>query len=50
MPGDQIRYELKVLRLKSNVCRMWGEAFVEGTLAAEAEILSAMTRQTAAGA
>src|SRR4030095_3833052 len=23
VPGDQIRYELKVLRLKSFVCRMW---------------------------
>ena len=43
VPGDQIRYELKVLRLKSQVCRMWGEAFVDGRLAAEAEILSAMS-------
>jgi len=43
VPGDQIRYELKVLRLKATVCRMWGEAYVEGQLAAEAEILSAMT-------
>jgi 3-hydroxyacyl-[acyl-carrier-protein] dehydratase len=42
VPGDQIRYELKVLRLRSQVCRMWGEAFVDGQLAAEAEILSAM--------
>ena len=45
VPGDQIRYELKVLRLKSSVCRMWGEAYVDGQLAAEAEILSAMTIQ-----
>ena len=43
VPGDQIRYELKVLRLKAFVCRMWGEAYVDGQLAAEAEILSAMT-------
>lgn len=42
VPGDQIRYELKVLRLKAQVCRMWGEAWVDGKLAAEAEILSAM--------
>ena len=47
VPGDQIRYELKVLRLKSFVCRMWGEAYVDGQLAAEAEILSAMTIQPA---
>jgi len=43
VPGDQLRFELKVLRLKSQVCRMWGEATVDGQLAAEAEILSAMT-------
>ena len=45
VPGDQIRYELRVLRLKSFVCRMWAEAYVDGQLAAEAEILSAMTIQ-----
>ncbi len=43
VPGDQIRYELTVLRLRSQVCRMRGEARVDGDLAAEAEILSAMT-------
>ncbi len=43
VPGDQIRYELKVLRLRRQVCRMRGEAFVDGRLAAEAEILSAMS-------
>ena len=50
VPGDQIRYELKVLRLKSQVCRMWGDAYVDGQLAAEAEILSAMTIQPSAPA
>lgn len=43
VPGDQIRYELKVLRLKSHVCRMEGKAYVDGVLAAEAEILSVMS-------
>ncbi|MGH9868395.1 MAG: 3-hydroxyacyl-ACP dehydratase FabZ [Candidatus Polarisedimenticolia bacterium] len=47
VPGDQIRFELKVLRLKPQVCRMWGEARVDGQLAAEAEILSAMTTRPA---
>ncbi len=42
-PGDQIRYELRVLKLRSQVCRMRGEAFVEGQPTAEAEILSAMS-------
>ncbi|HKY33364.1 MAG TPA: 3-hydroxyacyl-ACP dehydratase FabZ [Candidatus Polarisedimenticolia bacterium] len=43
VPGDQLRYELKVLRLRPQACRMWGEAYVEGQLAAEAEILSALS-------
>jgi beta-hydroxyacyl-ACP dehydratase FabZ len=47
VPGDQIRFELKVLRLKPQVCRMWGEARVDGQLVAEAEILSAMTARPA---
>lgn len=42
VPGDQIRYQLEVLRLKKQVCKMRGEAFVDGKLVAEAEILSAM--------
>ena len=42
VPGDQIRFELKVLKLKSRTCLMKGEAYVEGQLAAEAEILSAL--------
>ncbi len=42
VPGDQIRYELEVLRLKRQVCKMRGKAFVDGKLVAEAEILSAM--------
>jgi len=50
VPGDQIRYELTVLKLKSRTCRMRGEAFVEGRLAAEAEILSAMVDIGAKGA
>jgi beta-hydroxyacyl-ACP dehydratase FabZ len=45
VPGDQIRYELKVLKLKSRTCRMKGEAYVEGQLAAEAEILSALVEK-----
>lgn len=42
VPGDQIRYELEVLKLKASVCKMRGRALVDGHLAAEAEILSAM--------
>jgi beta-hydroxyacyl-ACP dehydratase FabZ len=49
VPGDQIRFELKVLKLKSRVCKMRGEAFVEGKLAAEAEILSALVDMPSRG-
>jgi beta-hydroxyacyl-ACP dehydratase FabZ len=42
VPGDQIRFELEVLRRKATTCKLQGKAFVEGALAAEAVILSAM--------
>ncbi len=42
-PGDQLRFELEVLQLRGAVCRMKGEARVEGQLACEAE-MSAMLR------
>jgi len=39
-PGDQLRFELKLLRLKRRICKMSGKAFVDGKLVAEAELLS----------
>jgi beta-hydroxyacyl-ACP dehydratase FabZ len=42
VPGDQLRFELEVLKLRSKTCKMRGRALVEGNLAAEAEILSAL--------
>jgi beta-hydroxyacyl-ACP dehydratase FabZ len=42
VPGDQIRFELEVLKLRARTCKMRGRATVEGELAAEAEILSAL--------
>ncbi|HSR67987.1 MAG TPA: 3-hydroxyacyl-ACP dehydratase FabZ [Acidobacteriota bacterium] len=39
VPGDQIRVELTVLRVKSRVGRLQGVATVNGQKAAEAEIL-----------
>jgi len=38
VPGDQIRFEVQVLQLRRQVCRMRGEAYVDGTLVAEAEL------------
>lgn len=42
IPGDQLRLELSVLRLKSKVAKMRGEAFVDDHLVAEAEFMSTL--------
>lgn len=42
IPGDQIIFELKVLQRRSNTCKLWGEAKVDGNLCAEAELMSIM--------
>jgi UDP-3-O-[3-hydroxymyristoyl] N-acetylglucosamine deacetylase/3-hydroxyacyl-[acyl-carrier-protein] dehydratase len=39
-PGDQLRFELTLLKLKGRICKMRGEAFVDQSLVAEAELLS----------
>jgi len=41
-PGDQLRFELTLLRLKSRICKMEGKAYVDGDLVAEAELLSSI--------
>lgn len=42
VPGDQIRFELEVIRLKTSTCKLRGRALVDGQLVAEAIIMSAM--------
>jgi 3-hydroxyacyl-[acyl-carrier-protein] dehydratase len=42
VPGDQIRYEVEVLRMRSLYCKLAGRVLVDGELAAEAVISSAM--------
>ena len=42
VPGDQLRYEIEVLRLRSTYCRLAGKALVNGQVAAEAVLSSAM--------
>ncbi|MDP9122918.1 MAG: 3-hydroxyacyl-ACP dehydratase FabZ [Acidobacteriota bacterium] len=42
VPGDQLRYELEVLRLRSVHCRLAGRALVGGRVVAEAVISSTM--------
>jgi beta-hydroxyacyl-ACP dehydratase FabZ len=39
VPGDQLRLEMKVIRRKSSVARMAGQATVDGVLVAEAEVM-----------
>ncbi len=41
VPGDQVRYEIEVLRLRANYARLSGRVTVDGQLAAEAVISSA---------
>jgi len=45
-PGDQLRLTLEVLKLRARTCKMHGRAEVDGSLAAEAEILSALVPRT----
>ena len=42
VPGDQVRYELEVLRLRSAYAKLAGKVIVDGQLCAEAVISSAM--------
>ncbi|HEY4591880.1 MAG TPA: 3-hydroxyacyl-[acyl-carrier-protein] dehydratase FabZ, partial [Thermoanaerobaculia bacterium] len=42
VPGDQVRYEIEVLRLRSSYCKLAGKVLVDGQLAAEAVLSSAM--------
>jgi beta-hydroxyacyl-ACP dehydratase FabZ len=40
LPGDQLVMEVKVLSLRGKICKMRGEAFVDGKKVAEAEFMS----------
>lgn len=42
VPGDQLRLELTVLRLRPRYIRLRGEAYVDGQMVAEAEISSSL--------
>jgi 3-hydroxyacyl-[acyl-carrier-protein] dehydratase len=42
VPGDQVRLQVEVLKLRSRTCLMRGEAFVGDKLVAEAEIFSSL--------
>jgi len=40
LPGDQIRFELELLKLRKPICKMRGEAYVDGEIVADAELWS----------
>ena len=43
VPGDQVRMEAEVTRLRGSVGKVRAEAFVEGQLVAEAEVMFALS-------
>ncbi|MBI1951639.1 MAG: 3-hydroxyacyl-ACP dehydratase FabZ [Acidobacteria bacterium] len=47
IPGDQLRFEVVVQKLRSRSARLRGEAFVDGALVAEAELFSSMVDRDA---
>jgi beta-hydroxyacyl-ACP dehydratase FabZ len=50
IPGDQLRFEMDVIKMRSNIVNFKGQALVEGSLVAEAEMMAMIidrTRSTA---
>ena len=45
IPGDQIRFEVKILQRRMNVCRFSGNALVDQKLVAEAEFTAMITKK-----
>jgi len=45
VPGDQVRFEVEVLKLRARSALLRGEAFVDGTLVAEAQLLSSLVER-----
>ena len=42
VPGDQLRLTMEIVKMRARTCKMKGVATVEGEMAAEAEIMSAL--------
>lgn len=45
VPGDQLRYEVEVLRLRSTYCKLAGRVLVDGAVAVDAVLSSAMVER-----
>src|SRR5262245_11483008 len=47
VPGDQLRFEVEVLKLRARSALLRGEAYVDKTLVAEAQLLSSLVDRPA---
>jgi 3-hydroxymyristoyl/3-hydroxydecanoyl-(acyl carrier protein) dehydratase len=45
VPGDQVRLEIEILNLRATFCKLQARALVDGKLAAEAILSSAMVNR-----
>lgn len=45
VPGDQVRMTAEMIKYRGNIGKVWTQAFVDGELAAEAELTFALTYQ-----
>jgi UDP-3-O-[3-hydroxymyristoyl] N-acetylglucosamine deacetylase/3-hydroxyacyl-[acyl-carrier-protein] dehydratase len=45
-PGDQVRFEVEMLKYRQSMCRMAGKAFVANELVCEAELSAAVVART----
>jgi len=50
VPGDQVRFEVEVLKLRARSALLRGEAYVDSTLVAEAQLLSSLVDRPAPAA
>lgn len=48
LPGDQLRIEMRLARLKATVAKMYGTASVNGHLVAEAQVMCKLAEKQAA--
>lgn len=50
VPGDQLRIEMKVGRLRANAAKVFGQATVDGEVVAEAEVLCTLADKSSTAA
>lgn len=45
VPGDQLRFEVEFLKLRRNICKMQGKAFVDDKMVCEADLSAAIVNK-----